>query len=118
MDKPTTVNLGSIDQIPIGQAGCFIINGEEIAVARPRSGGIFAVENRCPHRRGPLSEGVVGDGKIVCPLHGHKFDLATGKGNDAQECVRTFKVLENDGKILMEYLSGSVASEPQFSLIE
>jgi nitrite reductase (NADH) small subunit len=105
MDKTFIVNLGSIDQIPIGQSRCFIVNNEEAAVIRPRSGGLFALENQCPHRRGPLSEGVVGGDKIVCPLHGHKFDLATGKGSEAHECVRVFKVWELNGKIMMEYVS-------------
>ena len=103
MDKKFTVNLGSVDQIPIGQSACFIVNGEEVAVIRPRSGGIFALENQCPHRRGPLSEGIVGGDKIVCPLHGHKFDLATGQGNEPHECVRVYKVWEENNRIMLDW---------------
>ena len=114
MDKKFIVNLGSINQVPIGQSACFIVLGEEIAVVRPRSGGLFALENRCPHRRGPLSEGVVGGGKIVCPLHGHKFDLHTGSGSEAHECVKVFQARELDGQIIMEYVvkqdSGAVVN--------
>ena len=88
MNKTIIVNLGSIHLIPIAQGRCFIINGEEVAVFRPRSGGVFAMQNQCPHRKGPLSEGVIGGGKVICPLHGHKFELQSGQGKETQECVR------------------------------
>lgn len=102
MNKTSVINLGRIDQIPIGQGACFIINDQEIAVFRPRDGRIFAVENRCPHRRGPLSEGIVGGGKVICPLHGHKFDLTTGQGSDPRECIKVFKAREKDQNIMLE----------------
>ena len=111
MDKTLTINLGSIEQVPIGQSACFVIKGEEIAVIRPRSGGIFALENQCPHRRGPLSEGIVGGDKIVCPLHGHKFDLHTGQGSEGHECVRVFKVYQREGKIILEYVPREVIAQ-------
>ena len=96
------INLGDIDQVPEGQGRCFIVNGEEIAVFRTRSGRLFAVENQCPHRRGPLAEGVIGEGKVLCPLHGHKFDLASGRGNEPLECVAVFKVWQKNGQMLVE----------------
>ena len=108
MDKKI-VNLGSVAQIPMGQGMCFIINGDEVAVFRARDGRIFAIENRCPHRRGPLAEGVIGKGVVVCPLHGHKFNLATGEGSESKECVRTFKVTEVDQEILIEYFPQEVS---------
>ena len=103
MRKKYVVNLGPIEDIPIGQGVCIIIEDEEIAVFRTRTGEVFAVENRCPHRRGPLSEGIVGNGKVVCPLHGHKFDLRTGKGTEGHECLKVFSVWEEKGDVLMEW---------------
>ena len=111
MNKTIIVNLGTIHQIPLAQGRCFIINGEEIAVFRPRGGGVFALQNQCPHRKGPLSEGVIGGGKVICPLHGHKFDLLTGQGGDMQECVKTFKAWEEDGQIMIEYTPFSMTSK-------
>ena len=103
MESEMIINLGPVDRVPLGQAFCFIIQNTEIAVIRPRTGGIFAIENRCPHRGGPLSEGIVGDGKVVCPLHGHKFDLTTGQGSESPECIKTFKAWEEKKDILIEY---------------
>ena len=101
-----SVNLGVIDQIPAGQGRCFIINGQEIAVFRSRTGKIWAVSNRCPHRQGPLSEGVMGEGKVVCPLHGHKFDLATGQGSEPHECVATYPIRAENGHLILEPAHG------------
>ncbi|MBI5415906.1 MAG: nitrite reductase small subunit NirD [Candidatus Omnitrophica bacterium] len=106
MDKKTFVNLGRVDQIALGHGRCFVVGGEEIAVFRLRDGKLAAVENRCPHRQGPLSEGLLGSGKVVCPLHGHKFDLASGEGMEKGECVRTFEVREQDGEIILDFSAG------------
>ncbi len=88
------IHLGSVEQIPLGQGRCFKIGFHDVAVFRYRDGRLGATENRCPHRGGPLAEGIIGDGKVVCPLHGHKFDLRTGEGSGAPECVKAFKVFE------------------------
>jgi nitrite reductase (NADH) small subunit len=97
------IDLGLLEQIPLGLGRCFQVKGEEIAVFRPRSGELKAIDNRCPHKKGPLAEGIIGNNKVVCPLHGHKFDLSTGEGSEAQECLRVFKVREVNGKILLEW---------------
>ncbi len=95
----TTINLGSIEKIALGQGRCYLVGDEEIAVFRQRDGQLFATQNRCPHKQGPLSEGVAGGGKVICPLHGHKFDLASGAGSEPGECVKVYTVRELDGEI-------------------
>ena len=102
-EKIYLLNLGPAEQIPLGQGSCFVFRGHDIAVFRSRKGNFFAVENRCPHRGGPLSEGVMGEDKIVCPLHAHKFDLTTGQGQEKHECVQTFRVRVRDGELILEY---------------
>ena len=98
----STINLGSIESIAPGQGRCFIVGGEEIAVFRQRDGQLIATQNRCPHMQGPLAEGIVGGGKVICPLHSHKFNLATGEGSEPHECVKTYAVREASGEILLE----------------
>lgn len=99
--KPRTLNLGSVEKVPQGQGFCFIVDGREIAVFRQRDGKLFATQNRCPHKQGPLSEGIIGAGKVICPLHSHKFDLCTGEGPEPQECVKVYAVREEKGDILI-----------------
>ncbi|MGA2544108.1 MAG: nitrite reductase (NAD(P)H) small subunit [Verrucomicrobiota bacterium] len=96
-----TVSLGSIEEIALGQGRCYIVEGEEIAVFRQRDGRLFATQNRCPHRQGPLSEGVAGAGKVICPLHSHKFDLATGHGAEPGECLKVYRVTESNGEVIL-----------------
>ena len=95
------INLGRSATIPWGQGRCYIVGGREIAVFRQRDGRLFASENRCPHRQGPLSEGLVGGGKVICPLHAHQFDLENGSGSEKAECVKTFAVEESGGNLLL-----------------
>jgi nitrite reductase (NADH) small subunit len=53
--------------------------------------GVFrALDNECPHRGGPLAEGMIEDGKVICPWHGWSFDPATGATSDSQERVAVY----------------------------
>ena len=97
----STINLGRVSRIPEGQGRCYVVGSEEIAVFRQRDGRIFAAENRCPHRHGPLAEGVLGGGRIICPLHSHQFSLETGVGSEPAECVRVLPVKEVGGDIVL-----------------
>jgi nitrite reductase (NADH) small subunit len=97
----TRINLGSATAIPLGQGRCYVVGGQEIAVFRQRDGRLFATENRCPHRQGPLSEGIVGDGRVICPMHAHQFNLQTGTGSDAHECLNVFEIEEADGNLML-----------------
>lgn len=95
------IPLGPVDKIPLGQGFCFIVGGEEIAVFRPRGGGLYAVQNRCPHRNAPLCDGVADSCHVICPYHGHQFDLRDGRGMEKGEQLKTFHVLEKDGEIFL-----------------
>ena len=83
---------------PLDESG---VGAEEIAVFRQRDGRLFATQNRCPHRQGPLSEGVIGGGQVICPLHAHRFDLKGGAGNEPSECVQVYSVKVVDGEIVL-----------------
>lgn len=112
LTKTGTITLGSVDRIPPGQGRCYIVGGEEIAVFRQRDGRLFGTQNRCPHKQGPLSEGVIGAGMVLCPLHAHKFDMESGEGSEHGECVKVFAVCEQEGEILLNICdAASLASE-------
>jgi len=97
-----TINLGSIDQIAPGQGRCYIAAGKRVAVFRLRDGTVRAIQNVCPHKAGPLAEGITGDGKVMCPLHGHKFDLTTGEGSEKGERVKVYQVRMENGQVVLE----------------
>ena len=65
----------------------------------------LAVENRCPHKGGPLADGIVSGTAVVCPLHAWKMSLETGKGANgpsASTCVETFRTRVESGVVLLE----------------
>jgi nitrite reductase (NADH) small subunit len=75
-----SVLIGSVDQIPPGEGRNFIVELEQIAVFRTHAGEVYATQAMCPHRSGPLADGLLGGATIVCPLHDRTFDLRTGQG--------------------------------------
>lgn len=105
------LSLGSLEKIPLGQGLAFQVGSVEIAVFRQRDGKLFATESRCPHQNGPLADGLVGAGKVICPLHAKKFDLATGQGAERPWCVRTYPVKEIAKEILLCLEDGSGSTE-------
>ncbi|MBC8131145.1 MAG: nitrite reductase small subunit NirD [Rhizobiaceae bacterium] len=87
------VAIGTVADIPRRGARCVVTPAGRIAVFRTQDDQIFAVEDRCPHKGGPLSQGIVHDASVACPLHGQVISLETGdvRGPDIGH-VRTFAV--------------------------
>jgi nitrite reductase (NADH) small subunit len=73
------ISLGPVDQIPVGEGRAFAIDGHQIAVFRLRDGSLRALDAVCPHRGGPLSDGIADDRAVICPLHNYTYDLTTGQ---------------------------------------
>jgi nitrite reductase [NAD(P)H] small subunit len=93
------VVVGSVNDIPVGEARTFAVDGEQIAVFRLRNGSLRAIDAVCPHKGGPLADGR-DDRVVVCPLHGHTFNMRTGSetcGNPMS--VPSYPVSAVDGTI-------------------
>jgi nitrite reductase (NADH) small subunit len=96
------VCLGPVDRIPPGEGRAFVVEDRVIAVFRQRDGAVYAADNACPHQAGPLAEGIIGACQVICPMHGWKFDLASGAClNDPEHCIRTYPTRLVDGQILV-----------------
>ena len=73
-----------------------------VAIFRTHDDRVFALDDRCPHKGGPLSEGIVSGHSITCPLHNWVFDLSTGQAQGADEGeVRTYAVNVVEGRIFI-----------------
>ncbi len=77
---PRSVVVGTLEQIPPGEGRNFVVEEEKIAVFRTHADEVYATQASCPHRGGPLADGLLGGAVIVCPLHDRSFDLRTGEG--------------------------------------
>jgi len=75
--------IGTIDDIPKQGARCVRNGALTVAVFRDADDRIFALEDNCPHRKGPLSQGIVHDGCVTCPLHNWVISLETGTAEGA-----------------------------------
>jgi len=98
------VEIGGIDDIPPqGARRVTRPNGSPpIAIFRTADDEIFAIVDRCPHRGGPLAEGIVQGRAVACPLHGWVIDLATGVADAPDEgCTRTVAVRLRGNRILL-----------------
>ena len=75
----TEIRLGLVGDIPVGEGRAYAVGGRQIAVFRLRDGSLRALDAVCPHRGGPLADGLTDSRIVVCPLHGFAYDLATGE---------------------------------------
>lgn len=71
------VDVASVHDLPVGRVTTRMIGDRRIALGRSSS-GIFALDNTCPHRGGPLSEGDLIGEELICPWHLWAFDVRTG----------------------------------------
>lgn len=68
-----------LEEIPLRGSRVVPHEPADIAIFRAADDAVFALEDRCPHKAGPLSQGMVHGHRIACPLHGWNLELATGE---------------------------------------
>jgi nitrite reductase (NADH) small subunit len=94
--------LGPVTLIPPGEGRNFDVDGQRIAVFHTRAGTVFATQAECPHKNGPLADGLVGADSVICPLHAWKFDLQTSETTASACKLKTFSVtLDADGQMTL-----------------
>jgi nitrite reductase (NADH) small subunit len=90
--------------IPLREGRAVKVGNREIAIFN-LGDRFLAVDNRCPHKSGPLADGIVSGASVVCPLHAWKISLETGEGVNsasASSCVVTFRTRVEHGVVLVE----------------
>ena len=97
------VEIGALDEIPSEGARVVKTSHGCIAVFRTAADEVYALDDRCPHKGGPLAQGIVHGRSVTCPLHNWVIDLETGKALGADEGrVRTTVARVQDGKVLLD----------------
>jgi NAD(P)H-dependent nitrite reductase small subunit len=91
------------EYLPIGKSAIVLVGDQEIAVFNYKD-EYFAVSNKCPHKGGPLGEGRVQEGIVICPNHEWRFELKTGNSmqNPEMKCG-VFPVRIKDEKIYVGF---------------
>lgn len=112
-------DVGAAENVPLRGARVVRIEGYEIALFRTGTGRIYALRDRCPHRGGPLSQGIVHGERVTCPLHDWVIDLASGHATGVDTgCTATFAVREVAGRLQIEVRGAATDAEPVPSACE
>ncbi len=102
--------VGTLEAIPRRGARCVHIGDTTIAVFRTIDDRVFALEDRCPHKAGRLSQGIVHDGCVTCPLHNWVISLDTGVAQGADVgSTPSYPVRLEDGRIYLDLTANLVA---------
>ena len=102
------IEVVAVEEIP--QLGSRVIKTDamNIAIFRTAKDEIFAMKDECPHKKGPLSQGIVHGSSVTCPLHNWKIDLASGSALGPDEgCTNVFATKVENG---MVYISLALAA--------
>lgn len=100
--EPQWVEVGGIEDIP--RQGARVVRSAlgDIAVFRTQDDAIFALRDRCPHKGGPLSQGIVHGRRVACPLHDWKIHLDSGLAVAPDEgCTASFPVEVRAGRVFL-----------------
>jgi nitrite reductase (NADH) small subunit len=96
------IAVGRVEDIPQQGARVVATPSGDIALFRTLGDEVFALDDRCPHKGGPLSQGIVHGRSVTCPLHNWVIDLASGEAAAPDKgCVRRIKVRIEQGRVLL-----------------
>ncbi|MFK7854792.1 MAG: nitrite reductase small subunit NirD [Granulosicoccus sp.] len=95
-------DIGTLPDIPVRGARRVAVNQQRIAVFRTQNDEVFAVEDKCPHGGGPLSDGIVHGDCVTCPLHNWVISLrdGTAQGADVGQ-TRPFPIRKDRTRLLL-----------------
>ncbi|GAB4301835.1 MAG: nitrite reductase small subunit NirD [Thiohalomonadaceae bacterium] len=97
------IAIGTLEDIPRQGARVVQTASGEIAVFRAGDDAVFALANRCPHKGGPLAEGIVFDHHVACPLHNWKISLENGEAHAPDVgCARRYAVRVESGSVWLD----------------
>lgn len=97
------IDIGALDDIP--QRGARVVKTAAgcVAVFRTADDQVFAIDDRCPHKGGPLSEGIVHGASVTCPLHAWVFSLETGQTLGVDDgAVQSYPARIEAGRVLLD----------------
>lgn len=97
------IDIGHIDDIPERGARLVKTRAGCVAVFRTGADEVFAASDSCPHKGGPLSEGIVHGRHVTCPLHNWVFSLESGEAQGADEGrIATYPIRVEEGRLLLD----------------
>ncbi|WP_246589856.1 nitrite reductase small subunit NirD [Desertibacillus haloalkaliphilus] len=94
------IEVAKVEDLAVGVGKRVELQDEKIALFRLNDDRVHAVQNSCPHKQGPLSEGIVSGDHVFCPLHDWKIDVTDGMVQAPDEgCVKRYDVEVENGTV-------------------
>jgi len=98
------IKIVEVEGVPSMGSRKVIIGDDEIVLFKTKDGSIYAVNNECPHKQGKLSEGLVHENSVTCPLHNWDIDLETGIAKDENgACTKRYNTKVEEGIIYLSF---------------
>lgn len=103
------IDIGALDDLPLRGSRCVQTPTGKVGIFRTADDRVFAIRNECPHKGGPLTEGIVHGHSVTCPLHNWVISLETGLAQGADEgAVETIPIrVEGDRVLLLRSAVGA-----------
>ena len=97
------IDICAEEEIAAGFAGTVpVAGGDDIAIFHTLGGEFYALVNKCPHKAGPLSQGIVHGDSVSCPLHNWRISLKSGEALGSDEgCTPTIGLRREGGRVLL-----------------
>ncbi|HHL33260.1 MAG TPA: nitrite reductase small subunit NirD [Desulfobulbaceae bacterium] len=96
------MKVAHIEDIPVLGSRIVRTDTMDIAIFRNSDDQVFALKDECPHKQGPLSQGIVHGSSVTCPLHNWKIDLASGEALGVDEgCTNAFETKIEDNIVYL-----------------
>jgi len=103
--------IAKLEDIPRLGARVLKTDTMNIALFRTALDEVFAIKDECPHKQGPLSQGIVHGTSVTCPLHNWKIDLASGEALGPDEgCTHTFATKIENGRVYLAFTASEAAA--------
>ncbi|MGK7755364.1 MULTISPECIES: nitrite reductase small subunit NirD [unclassified Roseovarius] len=96
------IDICALDDIPLRGARKLKTAQGCIAVFRTAENEVFATSNTCPHKGGPLADGIVHGQSVTCPLHNWVFDLETGQARGEDAAIATYPLRVEEGRVWID----------------
>jgi nitrite reductase (NADH) small subunit len=101
--SPQWMDATPFDSLTQQGARRLLVGDTPVAIFKTHDGSVYAIIDRCPHKGGPLSQGIVHGHTVACPLHNWSISLETGQALAPDKgCVKTIPVQIESGRVMLD----------------
>jgi len=106
--KKKWIYVAGVNEFPLREGKRALYDGHDVAIFH-LADGFYAIQSVCPHKQGPLQDGIVSGRTVFCPLHNWQFSVENGQAVSGGEgCIKTYPVKVQDEKVYVAFEDGCI----------